>query len=81
MMKNSQAVKVMSYYCYYWLIVDFQVVMFEVDKFVVDRFVVCVYFNAADETKTCVQSEEAKETIQDCGWETYWGKKVVLFYS
>lgn len=53
--------------------------MFEM--FEVDKFVVYICFNAADETKKCVQSEEGKETVQDCGWETYWGKKVMLFYS
>uniref|UniRef100_H3DLA1 Trimethylguanosine synthase n=1 Tax=Tetraodon nigroviridis TaxID=99883 RepID=H3DLA1_TETNG len=28
----------------------------------------------AYETKTCVQSEDGKATIQDSGWETYWAQ-------
>lgn len=27
----------------------------------------------------CVQSEDGKATVQDSGWETYWGKKVEVY--
>lgn len=45
---------------------------------VVNRFTCLLYFfNALDEIKTGPQSE-GKATIQDCGWETYWGKKAEI---
>lgn len=33
------------------------------------------FLNALAETKTGPQSEGPRFKIQDCGWETYWGKK------
>lgn len=48
------------------------------NNFKVCFFFVFVFFNAEEEIKIHVQSEDGKATIQDCGWETYWGKKVEI---